>query len=81
MSTKADNHDHEKTKREAFGHRSAERSSWEGGAFDPQKGGSATNEAVRNDCAIFRPASAHPPTPPSVGEQHGLARTHTEWVK
>ena len=46
MSTKADNHDHEKTKRAALGHWPAERSSWEGeregGGFDPRKGGPAT---------------------------------------
>ena len=43
MSTKADNHDHEKTKRAEFGNRPAKQSSWEGRGkgegvgLDPQK--------------------------------------------
>ena len=73
MSTKADNHDHEKTTRAAFGHRPAARvlpraillggEKREGGGLTPSKCGSATDDEARDDWSIFRPTGAQSPTP------------------
>ena len=81
MSTKADNHDHEKTTRAAFGHRPAARvlpraillggEKREGGGLTPSKCGSATDDEARDDWSIFRPTGAQSPTPQWV-----VSKTH-----